>query len=66
MEGGYVIESSRIELSDIGGTLISLLRYSLSSFRSNLALSNGKDDNVDEESALQWAAIERLPPVKRL
>lgn len=60
------IESLRIELSTIGRSLRSSLSRSLSNFRSNSALSNGNDENVDEESALLWAAIERLPTVKRV
>lgn len=39
---------------------------SLSNFRSNSALSNGNDEKVNEEIALLWAAIERLPTVKRV
>ncbi|KAL3515879.1 hypothetical protein ACH5RR_022781 [Cinchona calisaya] len=30
------------------------------------ASSIGQDDNLDEESALKWAAIERLPTIQRL
>lgn len=56
------IESLGIELSTIGRSL----SRSLSNFRSNSALSNGNDEKVNEEIALLWAAIERLPTVKRV
>ncbi|KAL3515884.1 hypothetical protein ACH5RR_022786 [Cinchona calisaya] len=42
-----------------------ILRLS-SSFRSDSVSSGGRYDNFDEETALQWAAIERLPTYKRL
>lgn len=56
------IESLGIELSTIGRSL----SRSLSNFRSNSALSNGNDEKVNEEIALLWAAIERLPTAKRV
>lgn len=56
------IESLGIELSTIGRSL----SRSISNFRSNSALSNGNDEKVNEEIALLWAAIERLPTAKRV
>lgn len=57
--GREEIESIRNELSEIGRSL------RRSSFR-----SNGEDDevndDVDEDFAVQWAAIERLPTFERL
>lgn len=58
------IESLGIELSTIG--IGRSLSRSLSNFRSNSALSNGNDEKVNEEIALLWAAVERLPTVKRV
>jgi hypothetical protein len=61
------IESLRAELSELGRSLRSSFQRQASSFRSNSsALSAGRDDNLDGELALRWAAIERLPTVKRL
>ncbi|XAR52748.1 hypothetical protein NMG60_11020974 [Bertholletia excelsa] len=59
------IESLRIELAELGGSLGSSFRCHTSSFRRISGLSSGKDD-VDDEYALQWAAIERLPTFERL
>ena len=60
------IESLRIELSELGRSLRASFQCQNSSFSSNSALSNGRDDNLDEEIALQWAAIERLPTFERI
>lgn len=68
------IESLRIELTEIGRSLRSSLRRSFSSFRSHSVMSfgsnnnntNDDDDIVDEEYALQWAAIERMPTNDRV
>ncbi|MCD7449972.1 drug-responsive transcription factor pdr3 [Datura stramonium] len=61
------IESFRMDLSEVGRSLRSSFRRQTSSFRSNSALSaSEKDDVVDEESMLAWAAIERLPTFDRL
>lgn len=71
------IESLRIELTEIGRSLRSSLRRSFSSFRSHSVVSfgssnnnnnhhNDDDDVVDEECALQWAAIERMPTNDRV
>lgn len=60
------IESLRIELSELGRSLGASFLHRNSSFRSNSALSIGRDDNIDEEIALQWAAIERLPTFERI
>nr|XP_027108034.1 pleiotropic drug resistance protein 3-like isoform X6 [Coffea arabica] len=59
------IESIRNELSEVGRSLRFSLRRLSSSFRSSV-LSTGRDGNLDEETALQWAAIERLPTFERL
>ncbi|XP_071932485.1 pleiotropic drug resistance protein 3 isoform X1 [Coffea arabica] len=59
------IESIRNELSEVGSSLRFSLRRLSSSFRSSV-LSTGRDSNLDEETALQWAAIERLPTFERL
>ncbi|KAI7981818.1 Pleiotropic drug resistance protein 3 [Camellia lanceoleosa] len=63
--GDDEIESLRIELAEIGRSLRSSFQRHTSSFRSISALSSVKDD-VDDECALQWAAIERLPTFERL
>ncbi|XP_009765624.1 pleiotropic drug resistance protein 3 [Nicotiana sylvestris] len=61
------IESFRMDLAEIGRSLRSSFRGQSSSFRSNSALSaSQKDDAVDEENMLAWAAIERLPTFDRL
>ncbi|XVF05894.1 hypothetical protein REPUB_Repub06bG0001200 [Reevesia pubescens] len=65
MVGTDEIESSRIELSEVGRSLRSSFRLHASSFRSSSALSSGKDD-ADVEYALQWAPIEILPTLDRL
>ncbi|XP_060167398.1 LOW QUALITY PROTEIN: pleiotropic drug resistance protein 3-like [Lycium barbarum] len=65
--GSDDIESIRMDLSEIGRSLRSSFRRQSSSFRSNSALSaSEKDDVVDEENMLAWAAIERLPTFDRL
>ncbi|KAH0768252.1 hypothetical protein KY285_004123 [Solanum tuberosum] len=61
------IESIRMDLSEIGRSLRSSFRRQTSILRSNSALSaSEKDDIVDEENMLAWAAIERLPTYDRL
>ncbi|KAK4739440.1 hypothetical protein R3W88_003137 [Solanum pinnatisectum] len=61
------IESIRMDLSEIGRSLRSSFRRQTSILRSNSALSaSEKDDVVDEENMLAWAAIERLPTYDRL
>lgn len=65
--GSDEIESFRMDLAEIGRSLRSSFRGQSSSFRSNSALSaSQKDDAVDEENMLAWAAIERLPTFDRL
>ncbi|CAI9101372.1 OLC1v1038678C1 [Oldenlandia corymbosa var. corymbosa] len=65
--GGDDIESLRIELSELGRSLRASFQRLSSSFRSNSVVSNGRDENViDEETVLQWAALERLPTVQRM
>ncbi|KAA8545299.1 hypothetical protein F0562_020083 [Nyssa sinensis] len=59
------IESLRIELMEIGRSLRSSFRRHTSSFRSSSGLSSVKDE-VDDERAMQWKAIERLPTFERL
>ncbi|KAL3515883.1 hypothetical protein ACH5RR_022785 [Cinchona calisaya] len=60
------IESIRNELSELGRSLRSSFQRLSSSFRSSSALSTGSDGDLDEETALQWSAIERLPTFDRL
>ncbi|XP_015068051.1 pleiotropic drug resistance protein 3 [Solanum pennellii] len=61
------IESIRMDLSEIGRSFRSSFRRQTSILRSNSALSaSEKDDVVDEENMLAWAAIERLPTFDRL
>lgn len=61
------IESFRMDLSEIGRSLRSSFRRQASIMRSNSVLSaSEKDDVVDEENMLAWAAIERLPTFDRL
>ncbi|XP_010313833.1 pleiotropic drug resistance protein 3 isoform X3 [Solanum lycopersicum] len=61
------IESIRMDLSEIGRSFRSSFRRQTSILRSNSALSaSEKDDVVDEENMLAWAAIERLPTYDRL
>ena len=63
--GSDEIQSLGVELSEIGRSLRSSFRRGTSSFGSNSSLSSSNDD-VDEESVLQWAAIDRLPTFERL
>ncbi|PSS03109.1 Pleiotropic drug resistance protein [Actinidia chinensis var. chinensis] len=63
--GNDEIESLRIEMAEIGKSLRSSFRRRTSSLRSSSALGSMKDD-LDDEYALQWAAIERLPTYDRL
>ncbi|KAM3377923.1 pleiotropic drug resistance protein 3 [Capsicum galapagoense] len=65
--GSDDIESFRMDLSEIGRSLRASFRRQASSFRSNSTLSaSEKDDVVDEENMLAWAAIQRLPTFNRL
>ncbi|XP_019054935.1 PREDICTED: pleiotropic drug resistance protein 3-like isoform X1 [Nelumbo nucifera] len=67
LAGNDEIESLRIELAEIGRSMrSSFRRLHTSSFRSNSALNNSVRDDGDDEYALQWAAIERLPTFERL
>ncbi|KAL3538281.1 hypothetical protein ACH5RR_001647 [Cinchona calisaya] len=60
-----LVGTDETELSELGRSWGLSLQRIGSSFRSNVSvLSAGKDD--DEESALQWAAIDRLPTFERL
>ncbi|OVA16669.1 ABC transporter-like [Macleaya cordata] len=67
------VESLRIELADIGRSMRSSFRYHTSSFRSTTSthvnsvrdVEGGVDDD-NENTALQWAAIERLPTFRKL
>ncbi|XP_071932486.1 pleiotropic drug resistance protein 3-like [Coffea arabica] len=60
------IESVRNELSEVERSLRLSLRHLSSSFSSSSVLSTERDGNLNEEIALQWAAIERLPTAQRL
>ncbi|CAA2995350.1 pleiotropic drug resistance 3 [Olea europaea subsp. europaea] len=64
--GADEIESFRIELSEIGRSLRSSFQRHTASFRSNSAISFGNDVDPDNESVLQWSAIDRLPTFERL
>ncbi|TXG48920.1 hypothetical protein EZV62_024795 [Acer yangbiense] len=55
------IESLRIELAEIGGSLRSSFGRHNSSFR-----SSSRKNDIDVEHAMQWAAIDRLPTFERL
>ncbi|KAF7127970.1 hypothetical protein RHSIM_Rhsim11G0162500 [Rhododendron simsii] len=63
--GNDEVESLGIEVAGIGKSLRSSLRCHTSSFRSSSGLTSIKDD-VDDECALQWAEIDRLPTFERL
>ena len=66
MIGTDDIESLRIELAEIGRSLTSSFRrLSASSFRSNASAKDGHDD-LDQQHAIQWSQIERLPTFERL
>ncbi|EEF43177.1 ATP-binding cassette transporter, putative [Ricinus communis] len=56
------IESFRIELAELGRSIRSSFRSHVSSFRS---ISSVAEDN-DEQTQLQWAAVERLPTLRRI
>eukprot|EP01018_Ginkgo_biloba_P031441 Gb_04574 [translate_table: standard] len=67
------IESFRNELAEVGKNMKVLAnsRASLGSRRTNLGIFSGPssrfgDDVVDDEEALHWAAIERLPTYNRI
>ncbi|XP_027114927.2 pleiotropic drug resistance protein 3 [Coffea arabica] len=45
---------------------VELSHQPTSSFRSNSVLNGENDEHIDEECALQWAAIERLPTFERI
>ncbi|KAL6964590.1 drug-responsive transcription factor pdr3 [Sarracenia purpurea var. burkii] len=67
--GNDEIESLRIELAEIGKSLRSSFPRRSTSFRrttSDFSTSVKDPDEDDEEHALQWAAIERLPTFERL
>lgn len=64
--GADEIESFRIELSEIGRSLRSSFRRHATSFQNNSVVSSAKDVDLDDESVLQWAAIDRLPTFERL
>lgn len=59
------IESIRIEPEDIGTSFRSSLRNLTSSFRRSSGLNSAEDD-VENEYALLWAEIYRLPTFERL
>lgn len=63
--GNDEIESLRNELAEIGKSLRSSFRHLISSSRSSFVLNSVKDD-VDNDFALQWAEIDRLPTFERL
>ncbi|KAI4301667.1 hypothetical protein L6164_034920 [Bauhinia variegata] len=65
MVGTDEIESLRIELAQIGRSIRSSFRRENSSHRSN-SLSSLQDEAGDDEHALLWAAIDRLPTFERL
>ncbi|KAF5182324.1 Abc transporter g family member [Thalictrum thalictroides] len=59
------IESVRIELAQIGRSLRSSFDQHTLSFRSISTVNSVKDDG-DDEIALQWEAIERLPTFEKV
>ncbi|KAG8363960.1 hypothetical protein BUALT_Bualt19G0076700 [Buddleja alternifolia] len=62
MIGTDEIESLRIELGEIGRSLRSSFRRSVSSYRSN----STRNDDVDDEAISLWAGLDRLPTYDRL
>ena len=58
------VGTDEMELAELGRSLTSLRRLS-SSFSGSSEISNGREDNIDEETALRWAAIDRLPIIRR-
>ncbi|KAL3515880.1 hypothetical protein ACH5RR_022782 [Cinchona calisaya] len=57
------VECTRIEMSESNRRSRSC---SNSGFKSNSASIIEQDENLDEESALKWTAIERLPTIRRI
>ncbi|KAK7291744.1 hypothetical protein RIF29_07127 [Crotalaria pallida] len=67
LAGDYEIESLRIELAEIGRSIRFSFRSHASSFRSVSSINHAQDDvNDDEEEALRWAEIQRLPTFERI
>ncbi|XP_059652225.1 pleiotropic drug resistance protein 3-like [Cornus florida] len=60
--GNDEIESPRTELKSISSSF----QHHTSSFRSSSDLGSVMGDEVDDECALKWATIERLPTFERL
>ena len=58
------VGTDEMELAELGRSLTSLRRLG-SSFSGSSEISNGREDNIDEETALRWAAIDRLPIIRR-
>ncbi|KAK9161846.1 hypothetical protein Syun_008187 [Stephania yunnanensis] len=65
LAGNDEIESLRIELAEIGRSMRLSLQQHTSSFRSISTVNSVRDD-FDNETADQWATIERLPTFKKL
>ncbi|RDX80824.1 Pleiotropic drug resistance protein 3, partial [Mucuna pruriens] len=67
LAGADEIESLRIELAEIGRSIRSSFRSHASSFRSISSINPVQQEvDNDEEEALQWAEIQRLPTFERI
>lgn len=60
------LESARTELSELGSSWRSSSRYHGSSFGSDSASTLAENVDVDDETALKWAEIEKLPVFEQL
>ncbi|XP_027329792.1 pleiotropic drug resistance protein 3 [Abrus precatorius] len=65
LAGADEIESLRVELAEIGRSMRSSFRSHASSFRSISSVNPTQVEN-EEEEALQWAEIQRLPTFERI
>ncbi|KAI8531774.1 hypothetical protein RHMOL_Rhmol11G0162000 [Rhododendron molle] len=65
--GNHETESISLELEEIGKSLSSSFRRLTSSFRKSSGLTSANDDDVEnQENALLWAELYRLPTIRRL
>lgn len=63
---GDGVELPEIEHSGPENSLLLQSHHQGPRIPENLSSSSGKDSNLDEESAVEWATIERLPTFERL
>lgn len=68
LTGPDEIESVRIELTELGRSIRSSFRTHVSSFRSVSTVTSEHNNNGgdDQDDALQWSAVERLPTFERI